>query len=94
MITRQGDVMLLPTTPVVGPIINTAGLHITGDRTGNPHRLPGIVYRIGADIVVRVQVPSMLTHAEHRHLLIPAGWYLVRQQIEWVPQRGISRRWD
>ena len=103
---RQGDVLLVKVQEPVERDIATgpdglplAGLRVEGERTGHAHVLPGEIYETqDARRVVRVHEPTLITHEEHKHLVVPEGWWEVRVQREWV---GTSRwgdgtvpRWD
>ena len=103
---RQGDVLLLkvqePTQRdlATGPDgLPLAGLRVEGERTGHAHVLPGEIYETpDSRRVIRVHEPTLLTHEEHQHLVVPEGWWEVRIQREWVGnRRRVSRtapRWD
>ena len=94
---RQGDVLLvkveepkerdLATGPDGRPL---AGLRVDGERTGHAHVLPGEIYQTpDARRVVRLHEPTPITHEEHKHLVVPEGWWEVRIQRE----RAVTRRW-
>jgi hypothetical protein len=99
---RQGDVLLTlvaePKKPVRAcdqsgqPL---AGLVVEGERTGHAHRLPARVYDLpGGRRVLMVERPTSLTHQEHRHIEVPAGWWEVTVQREYVPAERPMRRRD
>ena len=68
---------------------------VAGDRTGHAHELAGHVYEVGARRGVLLERPEVLTHQEHRHIEVPASWWEVRTQREYVPiQRRSRRRYD
>lgn len=103
---RQGDVMLIKVPEPRDRDLSTgpdglplAGLRVEGERTGHAHVLPGEIYETpGGRRVVRLHQPTPITHEEHRHLVVPEGWWEVRIQREWVSSgRGPVRaapRWD
>jgi len=99
---RQGDVLLVPATEPDDPRRVTdqegqplAGLVVHGERTGHAHRLPARVYDAGDRRLLMLERPTELTHPEHAHVTVPAGWWEVHQQREHVPESGRpSRRWD
>lgn len=103
---RQGDVLLVKVEEPKDRDLSTgpdglplAGLRVEGERTGHAHVLPGEIYETpDARRVIRVHQPTPMTHEEHRHLVVPEGWWEVRIQREWVPtsrQRGFTApRWD
>jgi hypothetical protein len=96
---RQGDVLL---TPIPQPQRRKravdangrplAGVRVEGERTGHAHELAGRVYEVGKKRVVFLERPTEITHQEHRHIEVPAGWWEVRTQREFVPIRRTSRR--
>ncbi len=75
-----------------------AGLRVEGERTGHAHVLPGEIYGTpDARRVVRVHEPTLITHEEHKHLVVPEGWWEVRIQREWWRSPTGNRtvpRWD
>ena len=103
---RQGDVFLMkvqePETRelATGPDgLPLAGLRVEGERTGHAHVLPGEIYDTpDARRVVRVHEPTLITHEEHKHLVVPEGWWEVRIQREWLTTRQwggrTAPRWD
>ena len=102
---RQGDVLLTPIAAPPNPRRVTdaegrplAGVRIAGERTGHAHELAARVYDDGDRRVVFLERPEVLTHQEHRHIEVPAGWWEVRLQREHVPARGPAmgpaRRYD
>lgn len=99
---RQGDVLLIPTGEPRDPqrVFDDsgqplAGLIVHGERTGHAHRLPARVYDAGSRRLLLLERPTPLTHEEHAHVEVPAGWWEVRQQREYVPAaRRTTRRWD
>lgn len=99
---RQGDVLLTPVKPPKRTERVTddegrpvAGVRIAGERTGHAHELAGRVYDTDGGRVIFLERPGTITHQEHRHIEVPAGWWEVRTQREFVPgQRSIRRRFD
>ncbi len=91
---RQGDVLLTRVQPprdLVRALDENgkplAGLLVEGERTGHAHRLPARVYDSGAGRVLFVERPTPLTHEEHAHIEVPAGWWQPVTQREYVPQQ-------
>lgn len=99
---RQGDVLLIPVDEPRTPkraMDETgqplAGLVVHGERTGHAHRLPARVYDApNGSRLLMLERPTPLTHEEHAHIEVPAGWWEIRQQREHIPARGVMRRWD
>lgn len=105
---RQGDVLLLPAgNPRPGSITRAtdtqgsplAGLLVHGERTGHAHRLAARVYDVaGGGRLLMLERPGVMEHEEHAHVEVPAGWWEVRQQREFVPAsdpgQRVARRWD
>lgn len=98
---RQGDVLLIPTPAPKSPLraidgsgAPLAGVRIEGERTGHAHELAGRVYDAGHRRLIFLERPTPLTHQEHRHVEVPAGWWEVRAQREFVPQSRPGRRYD
>jgi len=98
---RQGDVLLIPAAPPRGaaPAVDEsgrplAGVRIAGERTGHAHELAGAVFDAPAGRFVRLDAPAPLTHPEHRHVTVPAGWWEVRVQREYVPAERPRNRYD
>lgn len=61
------------------------------DRSGRTSR----AYIAGQSRVIFLERPTPLTHPEHREVEVPAGWWELRLQREWVPRaRRAARRWD
>ena len=96
---RQGDVLLTaipePNNPQRAMDANgqpLAGVQVDGERTGHAHRLPGRVYDTSAGRVVFLERPTTITHEEHAHIEVPAGWWHVTIQREYVPASRPSRR--
>lgn len=101
---RQGDVLLVPIRQPARPVRAVgddgqplAGVRIAGERTGHAHELPARVYDAGTRRVIMLERPAVLTHQEHAHITVPAGWWEVVVQREWVPRavgRRSTGRWD
>jgi hypothetical protein len=101
---RQGDVLLIRIPEPGRRELATGtdglplgGVRIEGERTGHAHSLAGEVFDLARNRrAILLRQPSTLTHEEHSHVLVPAGWWEVRVQREWVPSpRPTSRpRWD
>ena len=96
---RQGDVLL---TRIAAPkravrVLDQtgqpmAGLLVAGERTGHAHRLPARVYDTRRGRVLMLERPETITHEEHAHLTVPAGWWQVNLQTEYRPQARPRRR--
>lgn len=94
---RQGDVLLtrvrkprnarMIREPNGRPL---ASLRIEG-RSGHAHVLPASVYEVGNRRLVFLDRPAALEHQEHRHVPIPAGWWEVSLQREYVRNEGSFR---
>jgi len=97
---RQGDVLLVPVDPPADPMTGAvdaagqplAGLEVAGERTGHAHRLPARVYDTSRGRVLMLERPEVLTHEEHRHVEVPAGWWRPIVQREYVPAARPARR--
>jgi hypothetical protein len=80
---RQGDVLLIPVEQPKGELTRAtddsgqplAGLYVEGEATGHAHRLPARVYDSGEGRLLLLERPTPLTHEEHRHVEVPAGWW-------------------
>lgn len=101
---RQGDVLLMPVGDPAGEPRRSvdsdgrplAGLVVHGERTGHAHRLPGRVYDTDdGRRLMMLERPTPMTHEEHDAVEVPAGWWEIRQQREFVPAANrTTRRWD
>lgn len=100
---RQGDVLLVPVETPAGRPVRVldqetkqplAGLRVAGERTGHAHELPARIYEDDGRRLLFLERPTALTHQEHAHVEVPAGWWEVRTQREFTPQRQTSGRWD
>ncbi len=105
---RQGDVLLVPVAdPRPGSVTRAtdgqgqplAGVRVEGERTGHAHELAGRVYdHADGRRLLMLERPGTLTHQEHAHVEVPAGWWEIRQQREHVPEAApgqrTGRRWD
>jgi hypothetical protein len=99
---RQGDVLLVPIDKPIGKLDRVLdeggkpvdGMLVEGERTGHAHRLSARVYdTAGKGRVLMLERPGTLTHEEHRHVEVPAGWWEVRVQREYEsPARNARRR--
>jgi len=96
---RQGDVLLTAVEPPASCERATdregrplAGVRIAGERTGHAHELAGRVYDADGRRLIFLERPTTLTHQEHRHIEVPAGWWEVRTQREFEPVRRQARR--
>jgi hypothetical protein len=101
---RQGDILLVRVREPTRRELATgddglplAGVRIEGERTGHAHVLNAEVYDIPRGRrAVLLRDDGVLTHEEHSDVIVPAGWWEIRIQREWVPSsRPHSRpRWD
>ena len=97
---RQGDVLLVPVDQPEGELVRAtdeagrplAGLEVAGERTGHVHRLASRVYDTAIGRLLFVERPTPLTHEEHRHVEVPAGWWRPVFQREYVPASRPARR--
>lgn len=98
---RQGDVLLIPVEPPQGELRRAvdaegrplAGLLVEGERTGHAHRLPARVYDAPEGRLIMLERPTPLTHEEHQHVEVPAGWWRIVLQTEYVPASRPAFRW-
>jgi hypothetical protein len=99
---RQGDVLLIPVDAPAGSPVRAVdatgnplqGLEVLGERTGHAHRLPARVYDSSRGRMLLLERPEVLAHEEHRHVTVPAGWWQVQLQREYVPASRPSPRSD
>jgi hypothetical protein len=100
---RQGDVLLVPVyrprkfdRALQDDGQPLAGVRVEGERTGHAHVLPGRVYDgVGGRRLIFLERPTTITHEEHRHVAVPAGWWEVRVQREVQHhERQVTGRWD
>ena len=100
---RQGDIFLVripePRDHLVAlgeDDLPLGGLRVEGERTGHVHELRGEIYDIpNGRRAILLHDETPLTHQEHEHVLVPAGWWEIRVQREWVPASAqTTRRWD
>jgi len=98
---RQGDLLLVPVDAPTGRVQRVcdqegrplAGFELPGERTGHVHRLPARVYDVDRQgALLMLERPAMLTHEEHRHVEVPAGWWRPIIQREYVPASRPRRR--
>jgi hypothetical protein len=96
---RQGDVLLVPVDAAAVPPSavrvppDGAGRHLLGrgEATGHAHRAAGPHVRLlttqgeAGPIFLDVPERARLTHDEHGPISVPAGWYQVVRQREYVP---------
>lgn len=98
---RQGDVLLTRIDPPPAETLQRvkdddgqplAGLLVPGERTGHAHRLPARVYDApGVGRVLMIERPQVLTHEEHEHIEVPAGWWVPTFQREYSPRANRAR---
>jgi hypothetical protein len=88
---RQGDVYVhaLPSVPNHGHLLATRQLVQAGS-TSRGHVIEGDAalyerYRAGPfdGPLLELRSRAVLTHPEHAHISLPAGWYEVRYQIDY-----------
>ena len=100
---RQGDVYLYPTAAPADPGREVSSKQLApGDTPGSRHIVEGsvLIYAPPAPGVlqgplVHAQERFTLTHPEHAHISLPAGWYEVRYQRDFeepevVPPEPLS----
>ena len=99
---RRGDVLLERIEPPAGELTRSldeqgqplAGLVVEGERTGHAHVLPARVYDSAGGRLLFLERPTPITHEEHAAVDVPAGWWRVTQQREYVPRQAPrSRAW-
>jgi len=96
---RQGDVALIsvraiPKDAIEQPIVGNKLILALGEATGHHHRFEfldqsqNIKLYVGAGGAryLDVSAPSDLKHEEHATARVPAGKYLLPQQVEYSPQ--------
>jgi hypothetical protein len=67
-------------------------LRVEGEATGHAHVLPARVYATArGKQVLFLERPTPMTHQEHRHVEVPAGWWQVVIQREFVPAERPSK---
>jgi hypothetical protein len=98
---RQGDVLLVRVDPprqcerIMENGRPLAGLTVDGERTGHAHVLPARVYGTpDGGRLLMLERPETLTHEEHAHVEVPAGWWRPIIQREYVPAARPQRRRD
>lgn len=98
---RQGDVYLYPIAPEPdhGPELETRQL-APGRTRGSRHIVDGtgrLLERVSEDALdgpfLHAAKRVTITHPEHAHVSLPAGWYEVRYQRDFSV-RGVRRVWD
>ncbi len=91
---RQGDVLLIRREPPASSTrVESEGLRVPGERTGHAHVLPAEVHDVGLGRrLLRLEVPTPITHEEHAPIEVPAGWWEPILQREWTPSSSPTRR--
>ncbi len=91
---RQGDVLLTRVSPPTAAtrVPDVQGLRVEGERTGHAHELRAEVYATPAGRLLWLDEPRLLTHQEHAHLTVPAGWWQPTIQREYRPAATPRRR--
>ncbi|MGC9666064.1 hypothetical protein ACNTMW_05840 [Planosporangium sp. 12N6] len=96
---RQGDVLAVPVTAadvpadaVVAPVDRLGRFVLArGEATGHAHVVAGPRLRVVADpgepdrLFVEVVTYGRITHEEHGPIALPAGFYRVVRQREYIP---------
>ena len=96
---RQGDILLVPVSPddvpaeAVPAARDRAGRCVLarGEATGHAHVVAGHDLRVLASpndvdqMFVEIVSRARLVHEEHGPITVPAGWYQVVRQREYVP---------
>lgn len=97
-VIRQGDVLLvrvkaLPKDAVLQPQKGKKLILALGEATGHHHRFEFLntdfsevkMYHVGAARYLDVAKPADLLHEEHSTARVPAGLWLVPNQVEYTP---------
>lgn len=105
MIARQGDVLIVPTTPpttALTPVARDHGRIVLayGEVTGHAHAITDPDAQLLTDdtgrrfIQVLADAGVTLDHEEHSTIVLPAGWYEVVGQREYtsadMPARAVA----
>lgn len=93
---RQGDVFLMDAPPgaltkVHVEVPRKAGRIVLADgkATGHAHAIASLGAKLFAaegvtDRILCCEAPAVLEHEEHGSIVLAAGTYLVRRQLEWA----------
>ena len=96
-VIRQGDVLLvrvkaIPKDAIEQPIEGTKLTLAYGEVTGHHHRFEFMdtsynvkLYSKGGDRYLDVSAPLALLHEEHSTAKVPAGKWMIPQQVEFTP---------
>jgi hypothetical protein len=95
---RQGDILFTAIDHLPeGLTLRPDNVIVRGEATGHSHRLQE--GRVWADaqgnLFLEVPVPTQVAHQEHQPIALPAGFYQVTRQREYVPgtpgpERGVE----
>ena len=96
---RQGDVLLMPISAEAVPSVavaasrDRAGRFVLarGEATGHAHVIVGPDVRLLTlpddvdEMFLEIMTRARLAHEEHGPITVPAGWYRVVRQREYLP---------
>lgn len=85
---RQGDILFIPVTEIPSyeerQIVANRVIAL-GESTGHSHTLEeGLVIQKWNEMYLVLDKDSRVVHQEHNPIELPAGYYLVRRQREYV----------
>ncbi len=87
---RQGDVLLIPAQPTQGKSLNHLTLAL-GEVTRHSHRISDenaeLIEHDGTWYLRVDSLTATLTHEEHHEIKVPQGFWQVRIQREYEPDR-------
>jgi len=97
---RQGDLLFIPLKEKPDfskgkPVVRTDNVIAKGEVTGHKHRLESgeVMEYFGAEYLI-LPTDSQVLHEEHSALPLPAGYYLVKRQREYVSEEEARRVYD
>jgi len=92
---RQGDVLLIPTTPVEIAGAETAQrddrgrlVLAEGEATGHAHAIAArraALYMMAGMVYLHLQERAQVQHEEHGNIDLDPGWYKVQRKREYTP---------
>jgi len=87
---RHGDLLITPVESVpAGCKVKKDNILAAGEVTGHHHRLSGgTVLEKDGDMFFEVKDEAKLTHEEHGPIVFSTGFYHVRRQQEYSPERN------
>ena len=91
---RQGDLLLIPTNERPAQLSPVQTLVVLDGE--HSHRLNGgtLFQDAAGQLFVQAQQPVQLVHEEHQPLLLAPGFYRVRRQRRYRPERSTGSAWD